>query len=75
MEFENLLTLIKTVSDSELTDFDYEENGNRIRSEEEKRNRCGCWQSSECAVIGSAQHSAALTDPATVNAETVLADA
>ena len=26
MEFENLLTLIKTVSDSELTDFDYEEN-------------------------------------------------
>ena len=23
MEFENLLTLIKTVSDSELTDFDY----------------------------------------------------
>lgn len=25
MEFENLLTLIKTVSDSELTDFDYEE--------------------------------------------------
>ena len=31
MEFENLLTLIKTVSDSELTDFDYEENGTRIR--------------------------------------------
>ena len=30
MEFENLLTLIKTVSDSELTDFDYEENGTRI---------------------------------------------
>ena len=31
MEFENLLTLIKTVSDSELTDLDYEENGTRIR--------------------------------------------
>ena len=30
MEFENLLTLIKTVSDSDLTDFAYEENGTSI---------------------------------------------
>ena len=30
MEFENLLTLIKTVSDSELTEFSYEENGSSI---------------------------------------------
>ena len=36
IEFENLLTLIKTVSDSELTDFDYEENGTRIRLKKKK---------------------------------------
>ena len=30
MEFENLLTLIKAVSDSELTEFEYEENGTSI---------------------------------------------
>ena len=30
MEFENLLTLIKAVSDSELTEFHYEENGTNI---------------------------------------------
>lgn len=30
MEFENLLTLIKAVSDSELTEFQYEENGIHI---------------------------------------------
>ena len=31
MEFENLLTLIKTVSDSHLTGFKYEENGVKIK--------------------------------------------
>lgn len=31
MEFENLLTLIKAVSDSELTEFLYEENGTNLR--------------------------------------------
>ena len=36
MEFENLLTLIKTVSDSELTDFAYEENGTSIRLKKKK---------------------------------------
>lgn len=30
MEFENLLTLIKTVSDSKLTDLEYEEDGVKI---------------------------------------------
>lgn len=30
MEFENILTLIKTVSDSKLSDFEYEENGVKI---------------------------------------------
>ena len=30
MEFENLLTLIKTVSDSKLTDLKYEENGMKL---------------------------------------------
>ena len=30
MEFENLLKLINTVSDSKLTDFEYEENGTRV---------------------------------------------
>lgn len=30
MEFENLLTLIQTVSDSKLTDFKYEENGVKL---------------------------------------------
>lgn len=31
MEFDNLLTLIKAVSDSELTEFQYEENGTALR--------------------------------------------
>lgn len=37
MEFEQLITLIKTVSDSELTGFRYEENGVRIRLSKEKK--------------------------------------
>lgn len=36
MEFENLLTLIKTVSDSELTELSYEENGSRIHLKKKK---------------------------------------
>ena len=36
MEFENLLILIKTVSDSELTDFAYEENGTSIHLKKKK---------------------------------------
>lgn len=36
MEFENLLKLIKTVSDSELTDFEYEEQDTKIRLRKKK---------------------------------------
>lgn len=36
MEFENLLTLIKAVSDSELTEFKYEENGANFLFKKEK---------------------------------------
>lgn len=36
MEFENLLTLIKAVSDSELTEFEYEENGANFHFKKEK---------------------------------------
>ena len=36
MEFENLLTLIKAVSESELTDFAYEENGTSIHLKKKK---------------------------------------
>ena len=36
MEFENLLTLIKTVSDSDLTEFSYEENGSSIHLKKKK---------------------------------------
>lgn len=36
MEFDNLLTLIKTVSDSELTEFKYEENGVNIHLKKKK---------------------------------------
>ena len=52
MEFENLLTLIKTVSDSELTDFDYEENGTRIRLKKKKETIVVSGTSSNVPVMG-----------------------
>ena len=52
MEFENLLTLIKTVSDSELTDFDYEENGTRIRLKKKKETVVVTGNSSNVPVMG-----------------------
>ena len=52
MEFENLLTLIKTVSDSELTDFDYEENGTRIRLKKKKETVVVSGASSNEPVMG-----------------------
>ena len=52
MEFENLLTLIKTVSDSELTDFDYEENGTRIRLKKKKETVIVSGKSSDIPVMG-----------------------
>ena len=54
MEFENLLTLIKTVSDSELTDFDYEENGTRIRLKKKKETVVVSGTSSNVPVMGLA---------------------
>ena len=52
MEFENLLTLIKTVSDSELIDFDYEENGTRIRLKKKKETVVVSGTSSNVPVMG-----------------------
>lgn len=52
MEFENLLTLIKTVSDSELTDLDYEENGTRIRLKKKKETVVVSGASSNVPVMG-----------------------
>ena len=52
MEFENLLTLIKTVSDSDLTDFDYEENGTRIRLKKKKETVVVSGASSNVPVMG-----------------------
>lgn len=52
MEFENLLTLIKTVSDSELTDFDYEENGTHIRLKKKKETVVVSGASSNVPVMG-----------------------
>lgn len=52
MGFENLLTLIKTVSDSELTDFDYEENGTRIRLKKKKETVVVSGASSNVPVMG-----------------------
>ena len=52
MEFENLFTLIKTVSDSELTDFDYEENGTRIRLKKKKETVVVSGASSNVPVMG-----------------------
>ncbi len=52
MEFENLLTLIKTVSDSDLTDFAYEENGTRIHLKKKKETVVVTGNSSNVPVMG-----------------------
>ena len=39
MEFQNLVTLIQTVSDSELTQFSYEENGVSLSMKKEKKEK------------------------------------
>ena len=62
MEFENLLTLIKTVSDSELTDFDYEENGTRIRLKKKKETVVVSGTSSNVPVMGLQTSAAVGTD-------------
>ena len=52
MEFENLLTLIKAVSDSELTDFAYEENGTSIHLKKKKETVLVAGNSSDVPVMG-----------------------
>ena len=52
MEFENLLTLIKTVSDSDLTDFAYEENGTSIHLKKKKETVVVTGNSSNVPVMG-----------------------
>lgn len=56
MEFENLLTLIKAVSDSELTEFKYEENGANFHFKKEKETVVVSGASSDV----SAEHFAAV---------------
>ena len=52
MEFENLLTLIKTVSDSELTELIFEENGTSIYLKKKKETVVVAGNSSDVPVIG-----------------------
>lgn len=52
MEFENLLTLIKAVSDSELTDFAYEEDGTSIRLKKKKETVVVAGNSADVPVMG-----------------------
>ena len=52
MEFENLLTLIKTVSDSDLTDFAYEENGSSIHLKKKKETVVVAGNTSDIPVMG-----------------------
>lgn len=72
MEFENLLTLIKTVSDSELTDFAYEENGTSIHLKKKKETVVVAGNQLDVPIAGLAVAQAAASS-ATVNAETVQA--
>ena len=66
MEFENLLTLIKTVSDSELTDFDYEENGTRIRLKKKKETVVVAGASADVPIAPLAAAQAAIQNSETV---------
>ena len=72
MEFENLLTLIKTVSDSELTDFAYEENGTSIHLKKKKETVVVAGNQPDVPIAGLVAAQAAASS-ATVNAETVQA--
>ena len=72
MEFENLLTLIKTVSDSELTDFAYEENGTSIHLKKKKETVVVAGNQPDVPIAGLAAAQAAASS-ATVNAATVQA--
>ena len=52
MEFENLLTLIKAVSESELTDFAYEENGTSIHLKKKKETVVVAGDSPDVPIMG-----------------------
>ena len=55
MELENLVKLIQTVSDSDLTGFQYEENGVKLKIQKEKEHggRYEMWQySSRGSIAG-----------------------
>ena len=52
MEFENLLTLIKAVSESELTDFIYEENGTSVHLKKKKETVVVAGNSSDVPIMG-----------------------
>ena len=54
MEFENLLTLMKTMSDSELTEFSYEENGVQIMMSKLKERSMTLPQMNPAAVVTAA---------------------
>ena len=69
MEFENLLILIKTVSDSELTDFAYEENGTSIHLKKKKETVVVAGNQLDVPIAGLAAAQAAASS-ATVTAET-----
>ena len=62
MEFENLLTLIKTVSDSELTDFAYEENGTSIHLKKKKEMVVVAGNQPDVPIAGLAAAQAAIAD-------------
>ena len=66
MEFENLLTLIKTVSDAGLTDFDYEENGTRIRLKKKKETVVVAGASADVPIAPLAAAQAAIQNSETV---------
>lgn len=54
MEFENLLTLMKTMSDSELTEFSYEENGVQIMMSKLKERSMALPQMNPASVVTAA---------------------
>ncbi|MCI8299675.1 MAG: acetyl-CoA carboxylase biotin carboxyl carrier protein [Lachnospiraceae bacterium] len=55
MEFENLVTLIQTVSDSKLTQFSYEENGVSISMKKEKKEKIIAVEQTASPQISSAE--------------------
>lgn len=69
MEFENLLTLIKTVSDSELTELEYEENGTHIHLKKKKETLVVAGSPADAAIAPLAAAQAA-TGNISANVET-----